>query len=59
MGTRQLGRMAARHMMNTMSALIAILTYGIALGAAGLMLALRERGRRRRDVRETSRFSPD
>jgi hypothetical protein len=27
--------------------LIAILTYGIALGAAGLMLALRERGRRK------------
>jgi hypothetical protein len=34
-------------MMNTMSALIAILTYGIALGVAGLALALRERARRK------------
>jgi hypothetical protein len=32
---------------NTMSAWVAILTYGIALGAAGLMLAVRERGRRK------------
>jgi len=35
-------------MINTLSALIAILTYGIALGVAGLMLALRERARRKR-----------
>lgn len=33
--------------MNTTSALIAILTYGIALGVGGLMLALRERARRK------------
>jgi hypothetical protein len=40
-------RMATKRMMNTMSALIAILTYGIAVGVAGLMLALRERARRK------------
>jgi len=34
-------------MVNTLSALIAILTYGIALGVIGLMLALRERARRK------------
>jgi hypothetical protein len=34
-------------MVNTMSALIAILTYGIALGIAGLILALHERRRRK------------
>jgi hypothetical protein len=39
--------MGAKHMMNTLSALIAILTYGIALGVAGLMLALHERARRK------------
>ncbi len=33
--------------MNALSALIAILTYGIALGIAGLILALRERARRK------------
>jgi len=40
-------KMATKRMMNTMSALIAILTYGIAVGVAGLMLALRERARRK------------
>jgi hypothetical protein len=35
-------------MMNTLSALIAILSYGFALGVTGLMLALRERAQRRR-----------
>ena len=39
--------MVAKRMMNTLSALIAILTYGIALGIAGLTMALRERARRR------------
>ena len=33
--------------MNTMSALVAILTYGLVVGIAGVMLALRERSRRR------------
>jgi hypothetical protein len=47
MGNRHPDRMVTKYMMNTMSALIAVLTYGIALGAAGLMLALRERGRRK------------
>jgi hypothetical protein len=42
-----LDKMLTKYMMNTMSALIAVLSYGVALGAAGLMLALRERGRRR------------
>jgi len=33
--------------MNTMSALITLLIYGLGVGVAGLMLALRERARRK------------
>jgi hypothetical protein len=40
-------KIVAKHVMNTLSALVAILTYGIALGVAGLMLALHERARRK------------
>jgi hypothetical protein len=34
-------------MMNTMTALVTILTYGLAVGVAGLILAWRERARRK------------
>jgi hypothetical protein len=45
--------MATKFMMNTMSALVTILSYGLVVGASGLILAIRERARRK--VRRTSR----
>jgi hypothetical protein len=39
--------MVAKLMVNTMTALVTILTYGLAVGVTGLILAFRERARRR------------
>jgi hypothetical protein len=39
--------MVAKLMVNTMTALVAILAYGLAMGFAGLILAFRERKRRK------------
>jgi hypothetical protein len=39
--------MVAELMVNTLTALVAILAYGLAVGVAGVVLAVRERARRR------------
>jgi hypothetical protein len=49
--------MVEKLMMNTMTALVAILAYGLAVGAVGIALAFRERTRRK--VRgDAKKFGP-
>jgi hypothetical protein len=50
--------MVAKLMVNTMTALVAILTYGLAVGVTGLILAFRERARRRNRGASTADILP-